>query len=169
MPRRAVAASVSAASSARPGASTPHQKLCGDFVKETQAVDADGDRRTRRDRRERALQFVEALFRPFTDELGGDVEIGGRAPVDARGRFEACDQSIEASCDFWWQIERGEEAHIHGVASRPNDVCCPGGKSAKVARPQPLPAGRPSGQFETRWKAGPRPKRAAPQFLFSAA
>ena len=31
---------------------------------------------------ERRFQFAEPLFRPLADEFRGDVQIGGRAPVD---------------------------------------------------------------------------------------
>ena len=47
-----------------------------------------------------ALQFAEPFFGPLADEFGGDVQVLGRAPVDARGRTKLLQKSLEIRDDF---------------------------------------------------------------------
>ena len=39
--------------------------------------------------RQRHFQFIQPAGGPFADELGGDMQVLGRAPVDLGGRREA--------------------------------------------------------------------------------
>ena len=62
--------------------------------------------------RERGLQFVQAILRPFADELGGDVQIGRRTPVDARRGLEAAQQLFQVADHIVGQIQSGEQSHF---------------------------------------------------------
>ena len=60
---------------------------------------------------ERGVQFREALAGPLADEAGGDVEIGGRAPLEAGCRAEAIEERFERADHGGGKIEGGEQAH----------------------------------------------------------
>jgi hypothetical protein len=55
---------------------------------EAHAPDAHGNDGARRQACQGRLQFTEALLGPFADELGGDMQVGRRAPLNARGRLQ---------------------------------------------------------------------------------
>src|SRR5665213_2071197 len=54
-----------------------------------EALDRDIDRACDGHRRQRALHFFQARFRPLSDELGGDVQAVDRTPDGLRGRPQA--------------------------------------------------------------------------------
>ena len=52
--------------------------------KEAQLADVNRDRRRRRHPFQRGAKIGQTLLRPFADEPRSDVQVGGRAPFDAR-------------------------------------------------------------------------------------
>ena len=71
-------------------------------------ADVNPDRRPGHERRRGRLQLGQPLVGPFAHELGGDVQVGGRAPMDARRGPQPVHQRFQAANRFGRQVEAEE-------------------------------------------------------------
>lgn len=83
--------------------------------------------------RQRFGQFAQALQGPFANELGGDVEVSGRAPLEAGQRLQLLNESREPVANLWTKIEGSEQTHngrVNAILPR----CFYARPAAEVAR-----------------------------------
>src|SRR6185295_11680194 len=64
-----------------------------------------------RHRSQRVIHLIQARFRPFSDEFGGDVQIIDRAPADLRGGPQAGDEATQRVLYLGGNIDRDKQAH----------------------------------------------------------
>ncbi len=60
---------------------------------------------------QRLIQFIDARFRPCANELGCDVQVIERAPVDQCFGAKRGNQTLQPEEDALGQIDGGEESH----------------------------------------------------------
>lgn len=75
------------------------------------AAEGDFEGRGRGDGGEGGFEVGEAVFGPFADEAGGDVEVVEGAPGEAGVGFEQLEEEFEVAPHLVGDVKTGEEAH----------------------------------------------------------
>ena len=76
-----------------------------------EALDSDIDGAANWHGGQRALHFIQALFRPLADELSGDVQVIEGTPADLGRRPQAAHEGTQGLGQVGGDIDRGEQSH----------------------------------------------------------